>query len=94
MLDSFALGAFGVLRSASLTNFNFEFLGLDGLWDGADGFGGCSVCCVSEVEGLVFLVASVLAVLFFVEERVTRRFGSGVSEGSTCLRRLGGILSP
>ena len=94
MLDSFVLGGFDVLRSASLTDFDFEFLGLDGFRDGADGFGGCSVCCVSEVEGLVFLVASVLAVLFLVEERVARRFGSGASEGSTCLRRLGGILFP
>ena len=95
MLDSlsFAFSAFGVLRSASLTDFDFEFLGLDGFWDGANRFGGFSVCCVSEVEGLVFLVASVLAVLFLVEERVTRRFGSGASEGSTDVRRLGGILS-
>jgi hypothetical protein len=88
--SSFAFSGFGVLLSASLTNLDFEVLDLDGIWDGAGGF---SVCCVSEVERLAFLVASVLAVFSLVEERVTRRFGSGASEGSTDLRRLGVIWS-
>ena len=95
MLDSsyFDCGSFGLLRSTFLTDFNFEVLDSDGIWDGTDGFGGFSVCCVSEVEGLAFLAASILAVLFLVEERVTHRFGSNASEGSTDMRRLGGILS-
>jgi len=88
--SSFAFSGFGVLLSASLTNLDFEVLDLGGIWNGAGGF---SVCCVSEVEGLAILVASVLVVLSLVEERVTRRFGSGASESSTDLRRLGGIWS-
>jgi hypothetical protein len=97
--ESFDLGDlalvsdFVVLLSASLTVFDFAILDLDVLPDVADGLCGVDVRFDLVVEGFGFAVALLLPVSILVDERVTRLFGSGASEGSTDLRRLGAILA-